>query len=165
MAVFKNTPEEWQRLDWAILQNGWVQLYHKPDFLLIDVSWFRQQRYRVLEFDCGKWADLEAMHTELKQRFRFSESYGNNLNALRDSLSDYEVFGAGLVVVLHHFDTIAKQDAQALLDVFAENARRHMLLGERVLTLVQVDSPDTSYEPVGAMPVLWNPHEWQRFRE
>ncbi|PRY11581.1 barstar (barnase inhibitor) [Pontibacter ummariensis] len=160
MAAFRNEPEEWQRLDWAILRNGWGRLYSKPDFLVVDVSWLRQRRYRVLEFDCATWADEQAMHTDLKQRFRFDESYGNNLDALRDGLADYNVFGAGLAVVLHHFDKVEKETGQAVLDVLAENARFHLLLGERVLTLVQVDDPKVNYKPVGGMPIAWNPQEW-----
>lgn len=160
MAVFKNEPEEWQRLDWAILQNGWACLYHRPEFLLIDIGWFRKERYRVIEFDCSKWTNDDAMHADLKLRFRLPESYGNNLHALKDSLSDFNITGAGLVVMLHHFDAVEKETGQLILDVLAANARFHMLLGERVLTLVQVDDAQAKYTSVAAKPLPWNPHEW-----
>lgn len=160
MAAFKNEPEEWQRLDWMILRNGWACLYSKPDFLLIDVSWFRKERYRVIEFDCSTWKDDEALHADLKRRFRFPDTYGNNFNALQDSLADVTVLGAGLVVVLHHFDAVEKKTAQAILDRFAENARFHLLLAERIITLIQVDEAQVKYDAVGATPVVWNRYEW-----
>ncbi|MBF9252077.1 barstar family protein [Pontibacter sp. 172403-2] len=159
MAAFKNEPEEWQRPDWMILRNGWVSLYSKPEFLLIDMSWFRNQRYRVMEFDCATWKDDEALHADLKRRFRFPDAYGNNLNALKDSLAEVSVPGAGLVVVLHHFDAVEKKTAQAILEVFAENARFHLLLAERIITLVQVDDAQVKYDAVGATPVFWNRYE------
>lgn len=160
MAIFRNEPDEWQRLDWRILQNGWVSLYNRPEFLLLDVSWFRKERYRVFEFDCSKWKDANAMHADLKLKFRFGEQYGENLNALKDSLSDISIVGSGLVVVLHQLDKVEKELAQSLLHIMAESGRFHMLLGERLITLAQVDDQDINYSPVGATPVSWNPHEW-----
>lgn len=160
MATFRNEPEEWQRLDWMILHNGWVSLYARPEFLLLDISWFRKERYRVSELDCAKWTDAVAMHADLKLKFRFPEDYGNSLKALKDNLSEVSIIGAGLVVVLHHFDKLEKSVAEDLLNILVESARFHLLLGERMIILAQVDDPKITYEPVGAMPVAWNPHEW-----
>ena len=160
MAVFENTPEEWQRLDWSILQNGYTCLYSRKEFLLIDISWFRKERYRVLELDCSKWTDEQAMHNELKQKLRFPDTYGSNFKALRDSLTDIDITGKGMVLVLHHFDAVEKETTQMLLDILAKASQWHLLLGERLLTLLQVDDPKATYEPVGARPVTWNPHEW-----
>lgn len=160
MAVFENTPEEWQRLDWSILQNGYTCLYSRQEFLLIDTMWFRKERYRVLEFDCSRWADEQAMHNDLKQKLRFKDTYGSSLSALKDSLKEIDITGKGMVLVLHHFDTVDKETAQILLDILAKASQWHLLLGQRLLTLLQVDDPQTTYEPVGAKPVAWNPHEW-----
>ncbi|WP_347159786.1 barstar family protein [Pontibacter chitinilyticus] len=160
MAAFRNEPGEWQRLDWQILRNGWACLYHRPEFLLIDISWFRKERYRVVEFDCSRWGDEAAMQADLKLRFRLPESFDSNLDALKDSLTEFNITGAGLVVVLHHLDVVAQETAQALLDTLAENARYHLLIGERVLTLVQVDAAQATYTTAAAKPLPWNPHEW-----
>ncbi len=160
MAAFKNEPEVWQRLDWMILRNGWACLYFKPEFLLIDTSWFRQERYRVLEFNCTTWVNEAAIHEDLKRRFRFGASYEATLEALKASLSEHDVTGGGLALVLHHFDAVEKKLGQAILAIFAEKARYHLLLGERVVTMVQVDDAHAKYDAVGAMPVVWNPHEW-----
>lgn len=161
MAVFQNTPEEWQRLDWSILQNGYTCLYSRKEFLLIDISWFRKERYRVLEFDCSRWEeDEQKMHDELKQKLRLTDACGSNFDALEDSLKEVTITGKGMVLVLHHFDKVERKTAQDLLNILAGASQWHLLLGERLLTLLQVDSPRVTYEPVGAKPVAWNPHEW-----
>ena len=43
MAFFKNDPREWERLDWRLLQNGAVALYHRPAVLGEDVAWLQSQ--------------------------------------------------------------------------------------------------------------------------
>ncbi len=50
--------------------------------------------------------------------------------------------------------------AQATLDIFADQARGAALFGHRMCCLVQSDDPNIRFEPVGAMPVLWNDAEW-----
>ncbi len=89
---------------------------------------------------------------------------GRNLNALNDCISVIEVPAeGGLVLVLRRFDVFAscqRETAQGVLDVLADNARRFLLFGRRLLVLVQSDDPRISLEPVGATVVGWNPKEW-----
>ncbi|MCJ8165824.1 hypothetical protein MKJ04_13305 [Pontibacter sp. E15-1] len=158
MVVFRNTPEEWQRLDWMILQNGYACLYLRKEFLLLDIAWFRGERYRVIEFDCTAWAGEQALRTDVAQRLRLQES--GSFKELGDRLKEADITGKGLVLVLHHLDAVEKELGQELLDVLARAAQWHLLLGERLLTLAQVDDLKMVYKPVGARPVLWNPHEW-----
>jgi hypothetical protein len=33
MALFSNSPEDWQRLDWQILRDGGIALYWRPEYL------------------------------------------------------------------------------------------------------------------------------------
>jgi len=160
MAVFRNEPEEWQRLDWAILQNGYACLYHRQEFLQMDVMWFRKERYRVLEFDCARWESDQAMHEDLRQKLRFRDTYKSDFGSMKESLKEIDITGKGTVLLLHHVDSVGKETAQILLDTFARASQWHLLLGERLLTLLQVDDPGVIYEPVGARPVQWNPHEW-----
>ncbi|WP_187260962.1 barstar family protein [Pontibacter beigongshangensis] len=159
MAVFRNVPEEWQRLDWILFQNGWVSLYMAKEILIADTFWFRGQRYRVLDLDCSHWSDEAAVHADLKIKFRFSDTYAHTLPSLRDSLSEHDVAGTGLVVVLHQFGKVPQQLGQSLLDVFADNSRLHMLRGERIITLVQVASRKSPYTAAGKSAVSWNPIE------
>lgn len=101
--------------------------------------------------------------------FTFLISFGQNLDAVNDCLSDVASgdYGrhpdaAGLVVVLVAFDSFAALDrktAQSLLDIFASQARRALLIGHRLICLVQSNDPGLRFDPVGATPVLWNDAE------
>ena len=50
--------------------------------------------------------------------------------------------------------------AQALLDIFAGQARNTALIGRRMMCLVQSNDAKLNSEPVGATPVMWNDAEW-----
>ena len=156
MAIFKDTPDDWQRLDYTIFQNGWSNLYWRQDILDNDINWFNTEKFEVIDFDCTKWSDHKRLHRDLKDKLNFPDYYGNNLNALNDCLSDIEMNDVGLVVVFRHFQFLDKKIAHSLLDIFANNSRRHILFGNRLLTLVQVDNPNYEIDDVGACPVSWN---------
>ena len=112
------------------------------------------------------------MHRGLAESLEFPNYYGQNLNALIECLRDVAFYdfgarreSAGTVLVLSHFDAFARSNrgvAQALLDSYARAARTAWLVGHRMLSLVQSDDPDISFDPVGATTVMWNPEEWLR---
>src|SRR5687767_9078982 len=105
MSVFRDDPEEWQRLDLSLLKNGSVHLYYRPSVLEEDVEWLRAHGYRLDSFDCSKWGTEEVMHEEFANRLEFPDYYGKNLDALNDCLS--EVFvpeSGGRVLVFHRYD-------------------------------------------------------------
>ena len=164
MATFSSDTSDFQRLDWSLLQNGAVTLYHRRETLDPDVAWLRENAYQVVDFDCLEWSDVRAMHAALAKALAFPEYYGMNLDALNDCMSDVEVPAeSGLVVVFLRFDTFASQHreaAQGLLDVLADNARTFLLFGRRLLVLAQSDDPRISFRPVGATAVGWNRKEW-----
>lgn len=164
MATFSLDGSDFQRLDWQLLQNGAISLYFRHELLDHDVRWLKEHAYRVEELDCRGWTDTHAMHRDIAARLGFPDYYGMNLDALNDCLSDVDVpADGGLVLVFRHFDGFAARQrdvAQGLLDVLADNARRFLLFGRRVLALVQSDDPRISFDPVGATAVGWNPKEW-----
>jgi hypothetical protein len=112
------------------------------------------------------------MHSNLARAFEFPQYYGRNLDALNDCLQDVAFYcygaqsdSAGTVLILNHFDGFARSNrevAQALLDIYAGVASMAMLIGHRMLCLVQSDDPQLEFDPVGGSPVMWNPQEWQR---
>lgn len=160
MTVFENNPDQWQRLDYKILQNGWTSLYWQESVLNNDVNWFKKEKFKVVDLNCAKWTDIKTMHKDLKKYLEFPDYYGENLDALNDCLSDLEINDKGFIVVFRHFQFIDKGIAHKLLDIFADNSRRHILFGEKFLTLVQVDNANYRIENVGSCPVLWNGAEW-----
>jgi RNAse (barnase) inhibitor barstar len=160
MAIFQNNPDQWQRLDYSILQNGWISLYWQRDVLDNDISWFEKEKFKIIDLDCTKWLDTKTIHKDLKKYFDFPDYYGENLAALNDCLSDLEINDQGFIVVFRNFQSVDKDLTHKLLDIFANNSRQHILFGEKLLTLVQVDDPNYQIEPVGSCPVLWNGAEW-----
>jgi len=160
MAVFKNNPEDLQRLDYRIFQNGWSSLYWRENVLDTDIHWFRQAGYEVIEFDCTSWTDEAIFHSEIKNKLRFPAYYGRNLDALNDCLSDLEFNEAGKLIAFRHFQFVDSNLAHNILDIFAGSSRLHLLFGDKLLTLVQVDDPNYEIALVGGCPVLWNGAEW-----
>jgi hypothetical protein len=63
---------------------------------------------------------------------------------------------------LRNFDAFVGSDRHCayLLDIFASQARSAALIGNRMMCLLHSNDPRLSFEPVGAMPVLWNDAEW-----
>ncbi|HET9211013.1 MAG TPA: barstar family protein [Thermoanaerobaculia bacterium] len=163
MAPFKEDPEEWQRIDWQLLQNSPITLYFRRAVLDEHAAWFADHGYRVLSLEAGRYGSPEKLLVALGRLFQFPEYYGRNLAAFQDCLSDVEVPETGLVLVMHGFDEVARKNgpfAQAVLDVCADISRRFLLTGQRFLVLIQSDDPRLTFEPVGRTTVLWNPQEW-----
>lgn len=160
MATFQNNPDEWQRLDWSILQNGWTSLYWKKEILETDLRWFKNEKYSIVDFDCKIWEGEDGMHKQLKEKLLFPDYYGENCDALNDCLSDLEITDEGQIVVFRHLDNFDTKRVQKLLDIFARNSRLQMLFGKRFIVLAQVDNPNYQIDQVGATPVMWNGAEW-----
>jgi RNAse (barnase) inhibitor barstar len=160
MAIFEDVPETFERLDWQILQNGWVSMYLKQSILDEDLDWFNKNGFRMIDLNCNSWTDEASAHQQLKRELNFPDYYGNNLNALNDCLSYIEIDSAGIIIVLRHIDTLDKEFAQSLVEIFASNSRGHMLFGNKLITLIQVDDPDFQIEETRSHLVLWNRKEW-----
>ncbi|MFZ4456694.1 MAG: barstar family protein [Bacteroidales bacterium] len=160
MTIFQNNPDEWQRLDWSILQNGCTSLYWKLKILEKDLAWFKKEKYSIVDFDCKTWSDENEMHKQLKHKLNFPDYYGENFDALNDCLSELEILNVGQIVTFRHLDSLDPKRVHILLDVFANNSRRQMLFGKRLIVLAQVDNPNYQIEQVGATPVMWNGAEW-----
>lgn len=161
--------ETWQRLDYTFLQNGHVVLFRGSEVLATAVAGLTDLGYRIVRLDARTWTTEQMMHRQLAGALAFPSYYGHNLDAFNDCLSDVATYeygsdpqSAGLVLVLDGYDTFAlsnRQDAEVLVDVFASVARYGLLFSNRMLCLLRVDDPAFAMPPVGAAPVLWNPHE------
>ena len=164
MAIFRNEPEEFQRLDWVLLQNGAVTLYFRPQVLAEDIEWLKGQDYRVDTFECSGWVREDEMHEALSCGLEFPGYYGRNLNALNDCISDIGIpEKGGRVLVFNGYDSFAAKVpdvAWSVLDIMETNSRRLLLFGRRLIILVQSDDPGISFEPVGGRSVMWNSREW-----
>ncbi|TCM47713.1 barstar family protein [Kribbella sp. VKM Ac-2568] len=170
MAVFERSVQVEQTLDYQLMANGSVTLFWQPEVLNKTTGWLAKHGYQVVRVDTSGWRSDDDLHDGLSLALDFPEYYGRNLAALNDSLSDVAAGDlgwtdddTGLVLVLEHYDAFATADpalAHHLLDVFAVQARHALLIGHRLLCLVQSDNPDLVLTPVGATPIPWNPIEW-----
>jgi RNAse (barnase) inhibitor barstar len=164
MAAFGDDPRDRERLDWRLLQNGAVALYHRTSVLRQDAEWLRQEGYRLYELDAGDWNTAVAFYRDAKRVLGVPPQYGDNLAILIDALSELDVpADGGVALQFRRYDACARAQrplAQTVLDLIESTSRRFLLTGRRVLGLVQSDDPRLKFERVGAVPVVWNPREW-----
>lgn len=164
MAVFRGEIEEFQRLDWRLLQDGSINLYFRQEYLVGDIVWLREQGYEIDEFDCSKWVDDEIMHNDFGNVLNFPDYYGQNLDALNDCLSDLQIsISSGRVLVFKQYDVFAdkySETAWHVLDILENRSRSFLLFGLRLITLVQSNNPTISFEQLGGCSARWNPKEW-----
>jgi RNAse (barnase) inhibitor barstar len=162
MAVFQG--DDFNRLDWRLLQNGAIQLYHRLSILQEDIAWLLDHRYLLQEFDCSVWKSHDDFHDAMSSTLNFPDYYGRNIAAFNDCLSDLEIPDeGGVVLVFLHFDHFVAKDAEFagwVLDYIQDNAWRFSLWGRRLLSLLQSDDAHIQLRPIGACAPSWNPREW-----
>lgn len=158
-------------LDFRLVHNTFVTMFWREALLDETADWLRQHAYRVVELAAGTWSSNADMYEDIAVALNFPDYFGRNLDALNDCMRDVASgdYGwdadthTGLVIVLRSFDTFTAVDrrtAQHMLDIFADQARSAILVGHRIICLVQSNDPQLSFDPVGAMPVMWNDAEW-----
>ncbi len=105
MAVFRDDSDDYQQLDFALMQNGATTLYYRTEILAEDVKWLIAHNYQVDNFDCARWQDEEDMYSSFAETLEFPDYFGRNLAALDDCLSDLNVSGeSGRALVFHRYD-------------------------------------------------------------
>jgi RNAse (barnase) inhibitor barstar len=131
MSCFSN--DSVQQIDWQLFQNGWVTMYWRKELIEEHCAWLTKHAYQLHRFDRNNWFSDEIALSEIARELRFPEYFGKNLDALNDCLRDLEIPNeGGLAIVLLHYDRFAVKNPQVvytILDVFADNARSYMLLG------------------------------------
>jgi len=157
-------------VDYLLVQNSFVTMFHGLTLLESTVAWLRAHGYDVIEFDSHTWEIDANMYDDVATRLDFPNHFGRNVSALNDCLSDVACHeygcrpdATGLVLVMRGFDTFAAADpgtAQALLDIVADQARRAILVGHRLMCLLQSNDPQLRFADVGGTPVVWNSPEW-----
>lgn len=167
MIVFQGA-EKWGRLDWNILKNGPVALYHRPEILAEDVEWLRQHQYGVHEFDCSTYSSKEEFLCAIGRSLGFPDRFsGRSLDAFHDWLAGLDLpEGGGTVLVLHKFDRFEAgfpELAWKILDIVARDAWLFLLQGHWLLTLIQLEDRTRMFQypmhPVGGQAPFPNPRE------
>jgi hypothetical protein len=156
-------------VDYSLVRNTFVTMFWQRSILDETVGWLLQHGYDVVSFDAALWTTPQDMYDDVARGLNFPDYFGRNLDALNDCMRDvasrdygWSPDATGLVIVLSAFDAFAsvdRQTAQMMLDIFADQARSAILLGNRIICLVQSNDAQLSFEPVGAMEVMWNEGE------
>jgi hypothetical protein len=167
---FDLSPDRWGDVDWALFQNGFVHKYWRSEVLDATVDWLMHAGYEVVSLNASLWDSEEGFHHDAAAALTFPDYYGKNLNALNDCLGDVASYqygaskeATGTVLVVRRYESFVALDrpmAEAVVDIFAVQARVGALLGHRMLMLIQSDDPDLSLPPAGASPVGWNREEF-----
>lgn len=150
--------------------NTFVTLFWRKRLLTQATERLADRGFRVIRLQAGEWNTERDMHRAMAAALDFPDYYGHNLDALNDCLGDVACYGgyddapegAGLVLAFTDYDgfaTTCPRAAQIVLDIIADQARRAAVLRRHLIGLVQSNDPQIRFEPVGAMPVLWNNDE------
>jgi hypothetical protein len=169
VAAWDPDAETTHPVDFRLVHNTFVTMFWRSSLLDQTIEWLRSHAYEVVEFDAASWASAAEMLDDVAAGLEFPDYFGRNLDALNDCMRDvasgdygWHADATGLVIVLRAFDafTSADHSRQILLDIFADQARCAILIGNRIICLVQSNDPHLSFDPVGAMPVTWDDAEW-----
>lgn len=158
---------DYDRADYALLQNGAVNLFW--DRTVLDDA--RQALARlgydeaVITCDAG-WSGVHGQFTsvlEWHHQFGYAPWTGN-LNAFHDALRGYP-FGPSrrCALVLSAFHALVREDrlaSEAVLDMLEYHARNHLLWGKVLVVLVQTDDRLFEGPMVGGRQAGWNRREW-----
>ncbi|MFF3174693.1 barstar family protein [Streptomyces sp. NPDC057900] len=153
------------------MDNTFVTLFRRRQLLTDAEQRLEEQGFRVVHLAAGEWTHERDMHRAFAAALRFPDYYGHNLDALNDCLGDVACYGpyddspegTGLVLSITDYDrfTAARPEtARTVLDIAATQARRAAVLRRRFFCLLHSNDPDIRFDPVGAVPVLWNRDEW-----
>ncbi|OOP63131.1 barnase inhibitor [Arthrobacter sp. SRS-W-1-2016] len=170
MNAFGSEADVEHDLDFRLLINTAVSLFHRRPVLDETTTWLAEQGYQVTILDASSWSSEADVHAAISEALDFPSYYGRNLDALNDCLRDvishdygWDADATGFVLAFLGYDAFALAcpgTAQTLLDIIAQRSREAALFGHRMICLVQSNDSRISFDPVGATPVLWNDAEW-----
>lgn len=153
------------------MSNTFVTLFWRRRLLTNALEQLEASGFRIVHLAAKGWTTERDMHRAIATALRFPDYYGHNLDALNDCLGDvacngpYDdvAEGAGLVLSVTDYDHFAAKSARAaqvMLDIIAGQGRHAAVVQRRFFALVHSNDPDIQFEPIGAMPVMWNSDEW-----
>jgi hypothetical protein len=159
-------------LAYRLMFDSPVTLYWRRAILDEHVAWLAEHGYQVLSFDASTWATKAEMLRDIAIALEFPPSSRHSLDGFNDRMRDVvgQEYGwrpdtTGLALVFTRYDAIAAREpdaAHAVLDILTDQSRSAMLLGRRLMCLVQSDDPGIHFGPLGAVAARWNDAETLR---
>lgn len=160
MKYFQNPSFFWDFTDWTIMRDGGVRLYSNHKILNQDITFLRNKKYKIIEFNASYWKNKTDFHSEISKKLKFPSYYGKNLDAFNDCLPqiDFHEY-TGLVLIFYHINVFWKMDkkfCQSVVDTITCSSRLLSLENQRFMALFQSDDRSIFFEPSGALSVLWD---------
>jgi hypothetical protein len=158
--------EDKLRADWELLAGGAVTLFWRKTLFDAAKAAIRSLDYRLVEVVCTTSDQFTAdLGSGLNWRGQFGyEPWTGNLNALNDGLRDPPFGPTGcLALCLEGFHQLVAENASlanGVLEVIEYQSRDQLLLGRRLIALVQTNDGSFSATGLGARGATWNQAEW-----
>lgn len=155
MSIFSKYINNCSKLDWQILMNGSIALYNDIDKINKDLEWFKHSKYKIILVDFSKIKSEMDFHLIIKRELNLPEYYGNNLSALNDCLlHDLDIPDhSGIVFVFSDVDNFLRENSEFVFEILGLmdlNSRRHLLTGERFITLLISSDPNLAITQFGS---------------
>lgn len=149
--------------------NGPVSITRTPAVFDETLAWLTDHGYVVHRMNAAEWTTQADFHRDVKAALDFPDYYGHNLDAFNDCMRDVAHYeygtsrdATGTILAFTGYDAFTAHEpraAQVILDIVANTARTAMLVGHRMLCLLQSNDPNLAFAPVGGTPVLPNPND------
>lgn len=159
--------DDFQRLDYRLLQNGAVSLFWAPAILEETQQELSRLGYDLLEVSCLPGAS--SFERQMSDALRWEDQFGyapwnGNLDALNDGLGYFPFGPSGkAALTLRGFHALVSRDAEFawhILDLIEANARYRLLEGKILIALVQTDDNRFTCPPIGGRSPRWSGAEW-----
>lgn len=135
-------------------------IYHASSALLEDLSELETYGYKVDGFNAKNWEGSSDFHDAIHGLNNPRRYSGQNLDAFADWIEDLAVPSqGGRIFSFQNFDKFARRNpkfAQEALDCLAKASWKHLLMGRRFMTFIQLVDPSVRFSPVGAHPITLN---------
>ena len=103
-------------------------------------------------------------HSNIQKSLNFPEYYGKNLAAFKDCLGDmFEDPKFGIVIVFRHFELLYNHNkdlCEGILDAIDDISWEWLILGKKLICLIQSEDPDLFIDKIGGYNPVWNNREW-----
>lgn len=165
MAAFSKEESLQHPLDFRLLQNAPVAIYHSAAVLETDLKTLSGLGYRVDRIDLATCNSGQRFYDAMSAALEFPSYFGRNRNAFIDVMGDLDIPDrGGRVIVFMNGHRFPQSELSDLVEDLANTARTHLLFGKRLISIIQTDRKDQQFEATRALALL-NPTEaWSQSR-
>ena len=162
--MFKDHDES--RADWPLLQNGAVNLFWRKSVFQDARSQLSDLGYEIAEIE---YQTPETFRSALSEALKWKEQFGyepwgGGLDALADGVGGFPFpQSKSAAICIENYDLFAKDQpeiALAVLDIVEAQSRNHLLVGCRLIALIQTNDASLEFGPLGCRSATWNRREW-----